>query len=385
MNKKVVAIILLVSVLVVSVLLLVGKDNLTEESQSNFEFLVVDNEDKYQKAVEIRDFQFPEDFGSHPEFLTEWWYYTGNLLTPDERHFGYQLTFFRRSISGEHNELSQSNWATNQIYLAHFAITDTANESYYIADQISRGANELAGTITDPYFSIWLNHWEIQQISDTLFIMKAKDDDFEINFVLEDQKGVILHGDSGLSQKGEEIGNASYYFSQTRLKTNGQMRIKEDWFDIEGFSWMDHEFGTSTLGKNQVGWDWFSIQLENNSELMLFQIRNNDGTISPFSSGTNINETGETINIKMDEFSIEVLDTWKNQEQIQYPRRWKIVLEPYNIELEIIPVINDQEVTLFFQYWEGAVTVQGTVNGEAVSGYGYVELTGYAQSMEGVF
>lgn len=385
MNKKVVAIILLVSVLVVSVLLLVGKDNLTEESQSNFEFLVVDNEDKYQKAVEIRDFQFPEDFGSHPEFLTEWWYYTGNLLTPDERHFGYQLTFFRRSISGEHNELSQSNWATNQIYLAHFAITDTANESYYIADQISRGANELAGTKTDPYFSIWLNHWEIQQISDNLFSMKAKDDGIEINFVLEDQKGVILHGEAGLSQKGDGIGNASYYFSQTRLKTIGQLRINDDWFDVEGLSWMDHEFGTSTLGKNQVGWDWFSIQLDNNSELMLFQIRNNDGTISPFSSGTIINNTGETINIKMDEFSIEVLDIWKNEEQIQYPSRWKIVLEPYNIELEIIPVINDQEVKLFFQYWEGAVTVQGIVNGQSVSGYGYVELTGYAQSMEGVF
>ena len=385
MNKKLVALILLIAVLVVSVLLLVRRDNLTEESLSNFEFLVVDNEDEYQKAVEIRDFQFPEDFGSHPEFLTEWWYYTGNLLTPDERHFGYQLTFFRRSISGEHNELSQSNWATNQIYLAHFAITDTANESHYIADQISRGANELAGTKTDPYFSIWLNHWEIQQISDNLFSMKAKDDGIEINFVLEDQKGVILHGEAGLSQKGDGIGNASYYFSQTRLKTIGQLRINDDWFDVEGLSWMDHEFGTSTLGKNQVGWDWFSIQLDNNSELMLFQIRNNDGTISPFSSGTIINNTGETINIKMDEFSIEVLDIWKNEEQIQYPSRWKIVLEPYNIELEIIPVINDQEVKLFFQYWEGAVTVQGIVNGQSVSGYGYVELTGYAQSMEGVF
>ena len=385
MNKKVVALILFIVLFVVSVLLIVSRDNLTAEPQSYFEFFIFDNADKYKKAVEIRDFQFPEDFGSHPEFLTEWWYYTGNLLTPDQRHFGYQLTFFRRAISGESNELSQSNWATNQIYLAHFAITDSANKSHYIADQISRGANGLAGTITDPYFSIWLNHWEIQQISDSLFLMKAKDDDFEINFVLEDQKGVIFHGESGLSQKGEEIGNASYYFSQTRLKTNGQLRIKEDWFDVEGFSWMDHEFGTSTLGKNQVGWDWFSIQLNNNSELMLFQIRNNDGTISPFSSGTIITETGDTINIKMDEFSIEVLDTWKNQEQVQYPSRWKIVLEPYNIELEIIPVINDQEVKLFFQYWEGAVTVQGTVNGEAVSGYGYVELTGYAQSMEGVF
>ncbi|HSM25475.1 MAG TPA: lipocalin-like domain-containing protein [Anaerolineaceae bacterium] len=385
MNKKLLVLILGICIIVFSFLLLNEGSKANDQPGTNLEFFVGDSVGEFQKAVELRDFQFPEDFGAHPEYLTEWWYYTGNLLTEDDRHFGYQLTFFRRAITEKPNLLRESNWSTNQIYLAHFAITDTENKSHYVTDQISRGANELAGTKTDPYFSIWLNNWEIQQINDNLFSMKAKDENFEIDFQLEDGKGVIFHGEAGLSQKGEEEGNASYYFSQTRLITNGQLRIEDQWFDVDGFSWMDHEFGTSTLGENQIGWDWFSLQLDNNTELMLFQIRNNDGSTSPFSSGSLISDTGETTVVKLDDFKINVLDTWKNEEQVSYPSRWKIMVEAYDIELEIIPVINNQEMKLFFQYWEGAVLVQGMVNGDPVSGYGYVELTGYAQSMEGVF
>ncbi|PKO05646.1 MAG: hypothetical protein CVU41_11290 [Chloroflexi bacterium HGW-Chloroflexi-3] len=342
-------------------------------------------ENKYKKAIDRMDFVFPDDHGAHPEYLTEWWYYTGNIFTDDGRHFGYQLTFFRRAISDQFDDLSASNWASNQIYLAHFAVTDTASNQHYVFDHISRGSAGLAGTSVNPLFSIWLKDWEIVQLSDNVFQMNAGFDNVEINLILTDVKGIIFHGDDGLSQKGSEIGNASYYFSQTRMGTTGRIRISDEEFDVNGFSWMDHEFGTSTLGSNQIGWDWFSIQLDKQTEIMLFQIRQEDGSFSDFSSGTIIFKDGNTENLEVNDFEIEVLDTWQTSDQITYPNKWKINIEQINLKMEITPVMNDQEMNLFFRYWEGAVRINGTLNGEEISGYGYVELTGYAQSMQGVF
>jgi predicted secreted hydrolase len=339
----------------------------------------------FEKAIETRPFNFPSDYGDHPEYLTEWWYYTGNLLTEDGRHFGYQLTFFRRAISDEIDIHNQSKWASNQVYLAHFALTNTLEKEHFVFDKISRGAVGIAGTETDPLFSIWLKDWEVIQVGDHLFQMKAGTEEVEIDLLLTDVKGVSLQGNQGLSQKGPEVGNASYYFSQTRLKTSGVIRIADEKYNVFGYSWMDHEFGTSTLGVEQVGWDWFSIQLDNDTEIMLFQIRQNDGTISQFSSGTLIHPNGETESLELSDFKIEVLDTWQTSDGINYPNKWEITIDRLNLALEANPMIDDQEMKLFFRYWEGAVQVIGTYNGEKVSGFGYVELTGYAQSMQGVF
>jgi predicted secreted hydrolase len=250
---------------------------------------------------------------------------------------------------------------------------------------MSRDSVGLAGTTIDPYFSIWLKNWEINQINENQFSMSAKTENFSIEFLLTDQKGVIFHGANGLSQKGEEIGNASYYFSQTRLLTEGQLTVNGISYNVSGNSWMDHEFGTSTLGKNQVGWDWFSIQLENDTEIMLFQIRDRDGDISPYSSGTIISPDGSTINLSVEDFEIKPTRKWETSDQIEYPGGWDIQIKRDNIDLSISPVIPDQEMKLFFRYWEGAVVVNGFMNGEPVNGFGYVELTGYAQSMQGVF
>lgn len=387
MNKKY---LLMFFIIIALLSLIFGFSNKkpTQMSTSNLTFLS-DQEDledmKYKKAIEPRTFQFPNDFGSHPEYLTEWWYYTGNLLTEDGRHFGYQLTFFRRAISDELEIPNRSEWSTNQIYLAHFALTNTSEKQHYVFDNISRGAAGIAGTETEPLFSIWLKDWEVVQVDEHLFQMKAGTQDVEINLQLTDLKGIILNGNQGLSQKGGEVGNASYYFSQTRLKTSGMIRIDNVKYKVNGFSWMDHEFGTSTLGIEQVGWDWFSIQLDNETEIMLFQIRQKDGEISKFSSGTLIYPDGKTENLVKSDFKIVVLDTWRTSDQFTYPNKWRITSDRLDLDLEINPLIDDQEMKLFFRYWEGAVQVNGTVNGEKVSGYGYVELTGYAQSMQGVF
>lgn len=351
----------------------------------SLEFLSNEISQDFEKAIEIREFTFPEDYGAHPEYLTEWWYYTGNVETEEGRHFGYQLTFFRRAIPTVISENRSSDWSTNQIYLAHFAITDTQRNNHLVSDQIGRNANNLAGTAVDPYFSIWLNNWQITQTDDNTFLMKAAVDNFEVDFLLENSKPEVFHGEGGLSQKGDQIGNASYYFSQTRLDTNGRLRIDYQWFEVSGLSWMDHEFGTSTLGANQVGWDWFSMQLDNQTEMMLFQIRNEDKTVSQFSSGTFIGQNGETTYLSNKELAIEVIDTWKNKNGYEYPIQWRVSIEKLGLDLEIVPVMKDQEMDLFFQYWEGAVFISGTVNGEIIEGFGYVELTGYAQSMQGVF
>lgn len=337
------------------------------------------------KAIENRSFTFPKDLGAHPEYLTEWWYYTGNLLTEDGRHFGYQLTFFRRAISDKLELTSQSEWASNQIYLAHFAVTNTAENEHFVFDKISRGAAGIAGTETDPLFSIWLNDWEIIQVGENLFKMKAETEDVGIDLLLTDVKGISLNGNEGLSQKGKDIGNASYYFSQTRLETSGVIRMAEEKFNVNGFSWMDHEFGTSTLGAEQVGWDWFSIQLDDNTEIMLFQIRQDDGDVSQFSSGTLIYPNGDTESLNLDDYKINVMDTWQTTDRINYPSKWEVAIERLDLTFEITPVINNQEMNLFFRYWEGAVRVKGTYGGKIISGFGYVELTGYAQSMQGVF
>ncbi|MBW6472705.1 MAG: hypothetical protein K0B14_06230 [Anaerolineaceae bacterium] len=387
MNKKYLLIIFILLIAITIFFVLTGNQP-AQLSGSNITFLDDQNnteKNNYKKAIDRMDFVFPEDHAAHPEYLTEWWYYTGNLLTDDGRHFGYQLTFFRRAISDQFNDSSPSNWASNQIYLAHFAVTDTASNQHYVFDQISRGSAGLAGTSVDPLFSIWLKDWGIVQLSDNVFQMNAGFDNIEINFILTDLKGIIFHGDDGLSQKGSEIGNASYYFSQTRMETVGTIRISDEEFDVNGFSWMDHEFGTSTLGSNQIGWDWFSIQLDNQTEIMLFQIRQDDGSISEFSSGTIIFEDGRTENLVVNDFRIDVLDTWQTSDQISYPNKWEINIEQINLKMEITPLMNDQEMILFFRYWEGAVRINGTLNGEEITGYGYVELTGYAQSMQGVF
>jgi len=339
----------------------------------------------FEKALIKRIFIFPKDFGKHEEFQTEWWYYTGNLLDSEGRHFGYQLTFFRRGINSNTDIIRESGWATNQIYFAHFTITDTENERHYQKEIMARGALDLAGAKSEELFEVWLYDWRVVQRSEDEFQLAAITEDFSINLTLKDEKGPILQGDMGLSKKGDQPGNASYYFSQTRLSSNGTIKLGKDIFSVQGFSWMDHEFGSSALGENQIGWDWFSLQFDNDEELMLFQIRQEDNSISENSSGIFVREDSTTRLLGIEDFSLSVLDQWQTYDGYIYPIKWSIYIESEDLELTLEPVIKQQENEFFFRYWEGAVKVTGTKNGQKISGYGYVELTGYAQNMKGVF
>ncbi len=342
--------------------------------------------DGFARADGSHIWDFPSDFGPHPDFQTEWWYYTGNLQTQEGRRFSYQLTFFRRGLTPLNQvEERDSIWGGNQVYMGHFALSDIAAESHYAFERFSRGAAGLAGAQSEP-FQVWLENWEVVQVSDNEWRMQAEQDGVRIDLVLNDQKGVTFHGVDGYSQKGPEAGNASYYFSQTRLASDGFVTVDGEQFSMTGWSWMDHEFSTSALSAGQVGWDWFSLQLDDGTDLMMFQIRRDDGSIDPFSSGTVITPESDTIHLTRDQFEIQVSDTWESPHSgAAYPSTWTVRIPSTNLTLEIQPYLSDQEMNVSYAYWEGAVEVRGTMDGISVIGSGYVEMTGYAASMEGEF
>jgi predicted secreted hydrolase len=207
-----------------------------------------------------------------------------------------------------------------------------------------------------------------------------------LDLVLVDGKGPILQGDRGYSPKGPQPGNASHYYSLTRLETSGMVQVGDTVYPVSGLSWMDHEWSTSALAADQVGWDWFSIQIDDGSELMVFQLRKEDGSIDPFSSGTLVAPDGSTRHLGRDDFEVRVEDTWRSPHTgATYPARWTVIAPAVDLVLEIEPYLADQELTVSYAYWEGAVRVEGERAGQSVRGSGYVEMTGYAGSMQGQF
>jgi predicted secreted hydrolase len=333
-----------------------------------------------------RPLRLPADQGPHPDFQTEWWYYTGNLDAADGRHFGYQLTFFRRALLPPDKVVPRpSDWGTNQVYMAHFALTDVSANSFQAFERLSRGAAGLAGAQDDPY-SVWLDDWQVSQVSPEIYHLQAEQDGWAIDLTLRDVKSFILQGEHGYSRKGPAPGQASYYYSQTRLQTQGKISSKGQDYQVSGLSWMDHEFSTSALAKNQVGWDWFALQLDDQSELMVYQLRQADGSLDPFSSGSYVAPDGSVHPLARQDFHVQVEGSWTSpRTKASYPARWTVQVPGEDLTLNIEPYIPDQELNVSYVYWEGAVKFSGTHNGRPVTGNGYVELTGYAKSLEGQF
>jgi len=340
----------------------------------------------FARADKPRQFKFPADFGAHPDYQTEWWYYTGNLDTADGHHFGYQLTFFRRALQPPDNAAPRaSDWATQQVYMAHFALTDVRAGRFEAFERLSRSAGGLAGAQASPY-QVWLDDWSVKETGANTTQLHAAKGDLAIDLTLTDTTGPVLQGDHGYSQKGSEPGEASYYYSLPHLESHGDIMVGAVSYQVSGLSWMDHEFSTSALAIDQVGWDWFALQLSNGSELIVYQIRKADGSIDPFSSGTLIAPDGSSTQLNRADFQINVETTWKSPHtQATYPSRWRLNVPSINLSLEIEPYLADQELNLSYSYWEGAVHFSGTAAGQVVNGDGYIEMTGYANSMSGQF
>ena len=339
----------------------------------------------FDRATTLRAFRLPEDHGPHFEFQTEWWYYTGQLATAEGRRFGFQLTFFRRGLSP--GPPPAAGLATNQIYFAHFAVTDVAARRHASAERVSRGAAGLAGASGRP-FRVFVEDWAVESLNpDGASVrVSARDDGLALELELRATKPLVAHGDRGLSPKSDAPGNASLYVGYTRMTARGHVGAYATSTAVTGEAWFDHEWSTSALGPKAVGWDWWSLQLGDGRELMLFEIRGKDATPVGASDGTLVAADGSSRRLRSADFEVAVLERWTSPRSgASYPSRWRIRVPAEQLELEVTPLVADQELRTSFIYWEGAVSLSGTSRGRPVAGRGYVELTGYARTMQGVF
>lgn len=338
---------------------------------------------EFRAATEGYRYEFPRDHGSHDAFRTEWWYYTGHLSTKDGRRFGYQLTFFRRGMPPDQVKTLPSRWSLTQLYLAHFAVTDLSNNRFFYAEKISRAGIGKAGAEPGT-LQVWIDDWSARSSGDSTQQLHAKDGDIAIALNVTPEKPPVIHGAQGISKKGIEPGQASHYYSFTRLATSGSVAIGTESYDVTGMSWMDHEFGSADLGDDLVGWDWFSVQLDDEMELMLYRLRRADGSAAPVSSGTVIDREGRGHHLPIESFTLEPTTYWTSDtSHARYPQRWRLTIPSRQLSLDLTPLMAEQELrtsrSTQVTYWEGAIEATGTSQGRPIRGQGYMELTGYAE------
>ena len=341
----------------------------------------------FRQAVPGYKLTFPADHAAHPDYRTEWWYYTGHLRTSTGKRYGYELTFFRHRVDSNGLAINPSKWFADNVYMAHMAITDETAKRFVYGEKLNRAALGLAGAAEQRYH-VWNEDWLAEQLG-TVQHLVGEIPGYKLNLIVTPLKPPVLHGvaQDGLSQKGEGQGHASYYYSWTRLKTEGVLHTSEGVFEVEGLSWMDHEFSSSQLTESQVGWDWFSVQLANNYELMLYHMRHKDGSIDPHSSGALIRPDGTSVHLRRDDVQVQSHSQWKSPKSgAVYPQRWTLRIPTADLTLHLEPVLAEQELvtdnSTRVTYWEGSVTVSGSMQGQAIDGVGYVELTGYVQRVD---
>ncbi|HXJ05221.1 MAG TPA: lipocalin-like domain-containing protein [Candidatus Acidoferrum sp.] len=339
---------------------------------------------QYRTAVPGYRFEFPRDYFDHPDFQTEWWYYTGNLRSSSGHRYGFELTFFRQAVSRD--PAHAAIWDVKDIFLAHLALSDLDAQHFYHAERINRAGPGIAG-VSASSARIWNGNWEIQwKNSDQK--LEAVDREFQLHLTLHSEKPPVIQGENGVSQKAEGSGRASYYISLARLSASGNLELHGENFHVNGLAWMDHEFFTQQLDSNQVGWDWLSLQLEDNTEIMLFHIRRKDGSLDPFSAGTYVDAHGKSTHLRRDDFALQPLaEDWASPvTHAVYPIAWKIVIPKLGIELEVHTTLAAQEFSrtsdFVPSYWEGAITLAGHAGHRQVSGVGYLEMTGYDRAVK---
>jgi predicted secreted hydrolase len=338
----------------------------------------------WREATAGYAFRFPFDHASHPDFQIEWWYYTGNVETPGGRRFGYQVTFFR--IGVDPAPANPSRWAVRDVFMTHVAVSDAAGGRYRYAERLSRGGPGLAGALTDRY-NVWNEDWSAVLDPDGRHVLRATDRGIGVDLILEAGEPPVVNGVDGISQKGERPGNASHYYSLMRMPTRGSVTIEGQRFEVAGTSWMDHEFGTSFLEPSQQGWDWLSLQLDDGSEVMLYQLRRGDGSRDPQSSGTLVRPDGSQIHLSAASFSLTPTGRvfTSRASGARYPIAWHVRVPGEGVDLEVTTPLPDQELrtaaSTGISYWEGAIDVAGVTRGRRVTGRGYLEMTGYAGSM----
>ncbi|MDX1513017.1 MAG: lipocalin-like domain-containing protein [Gammaproteobacteria bacterium] len=378
----------LVAILVVAVTLIApgawrNQPVATDSASGTLELADVLSADPSGFAVadRARPLHFPADHGPHPDFRSEWWYFTGNLENGSGRRFGFQLTFFRFALDRESvkQRRGNSNWLADQVYMAHFALSDAAGRRFHSFERFDREALGLSGATVRP-FRVWLEPWEARSEGAAFFplLLRARQDDVAVELRLDAGKPVVLQGDRGLSRKSERPGNASHYYSYTRLPAQGSVWVDGEKHSVTGLAWMDREWSTSALDRNQEGWDWFALQLDDGRDVMFYRLRRVGGATDPHSAGTVVGRKGDAIALGAGDVILRPLRFWRSPLGGRYPVAWRFRVPGRGLDLNIDAVFPAQEHAATLRYWEGAVDVSGTSAGRPVRGRGYAELTGYA-------
>jgi len=325
--------------------------------------------------------RFPADHASHPEYRVEWWYYTGNLQADDGRRFGFQVTFFRVGVDPA--PANPSRWAVRDLHMAHLALTDVASGLHLVDERLNRAGVGWAGANTER-LEVWNDDWRAE-LRDGVHQLTARsgDGDFGVDLRLDPVRGPTLHGQNGFSQKGAAASNASHYYSLTRLETTGSIVVDGTPVAVAGLSWMDHEFGTTFLDASQLGWDWFSLQLDDGTDVMLYRLRQTGDRVDPRSSGTIVLPDGDVRRLDAAEFRLTPARDWTSPASgARYPVDWRLELPSAGLDLTVSAVVDAQELrtprSTGVTYWEGTVVVGGSRDGTPVTGRGYLEMTGYA-------
>jgi predicted secreted hydrolase len=339
----------------------------------------------FEVALPGRVTSFPRDHAAHPAFQTEWWSYTGHVRTADGEEYGYQLTFFQRRVDDGSLLSAPSQWSPQHLYTAHFAISDKQRKRLIFAEKSNRPTQGNAGA-DEERLHVWNDDWHAEVLGPYHHLQAAMEG-FAINLILAPEKPPVIHGTHGVFQKGPAKGNASHYYSLTRLRTDGYLHVRGVAHAVTGSSWMDHEFGTSQLGPTQVGWELMCLQLDNHSELMVYRLRHEDGRIDVNSGATLVYPDARTERLNKDQLEVVALGQWTSPRSgVVYPQGWEVRAPTAGIQLRITPTFADHELdtktSTRVVYWEGKVLVEGADHGQPVGGVGYVELVGYKMKID---
>lgn len=320
--------------------------------------------------------EFPADHGLHPGYRNEWWYFTGNLAGEDGDRYGFQFTLFRFAV--EPGDRPDSDFATDAVWMAHLAVSDIERERFIASERFARDALGLAGATADEW---WLRDWTVSREANG-WRLRARSDGLEMDLRMEMEKPVVLQGDSGYSRKGPEPGNASRYYSITRMKASGRLEIDGTGVAVDGLAWLDREWGSSQLGAGIAGWDWFALQLDDGRDLMLYRLRTEAGTASRFSAGVIVEPDGSYRTLGREDFDFEEIRRWRDATGVDWPVAWRVRLPEFGLEFEVRPSFDAQRWYATVGYWEGAVEVIEPASGDRL-GRGYLELSGYADTQAG--
>ena len=344
---------------------------------------------RWRKAEPGWKYEWPRDHAVHPDFKTEWWYFTGNLRAADGRRFGYQVTFFRQGVRAPGNRAAvQSRFVVDDLKFGHFTITDVKADQFHFSQQLQRGAFGEAGFGDSQKKErlAWLGEWSLGSGEDGAMQLRANDGGRSLELRLESAKPWAVHGEDGVSRKAQAEGHASHYYSATRMPSRGMLRMDGREFSVEGESWFDHEWATNQLAPVQSGWDWFSVQLDDGTELMIYRLRHKDGSLDAASSGSFIAKDGSVRHLRLDEMRLTPTKFWQSTKtRGRYPIGWRVEVPPLGLDVEVTTPVEAQELALEpVAYWEGMIDVRGKREGRVVNGHGYLELTGYAGEVVGL-